>query len=262
MAVSESLPNKLCGKIQERLNDKDLASLLSISKINNLPRISNGNLVARRYGLIGKNKSYWEEFIRNGGSSHVERYQYFHEILGLTLRDISQNNNIALRRATSSHGDSDILQYLISLKFGSPNGPSEYKIEGLNFDDIKDYDNEAFIWTLRKGHLHIIKYLVSQGLSLDDIREYNSEGMRTAAEYGFIDILKYLVSLELTIDDLSIDYHAPLRKAIGKNYLKVVKYLVSLGSNIEHLGMRRVIIEEERSKGNIDMVNYLKYNVH
>lgn len=101
-----------------------------------------------------------------------------------------------------------------------------------------------------KGHLEVVKYLVSKGA---DVRWKSSRALQRAARMGHLNIVKYLVEVGSNIhadDDFAI------AEATKMGHLEVVKYLVEQGSNLSSYGNRAV--HNAIENGREDVLEYLK----
>jgi hypothetical protein len=88
--------------------------------------------------------------------------------------------------------------------------------------------NRALRWAAEKGHLDMIKYLVSQGA---DVTACNNMAIRWAARKGQLEVVQYLVSQGADVTAL---HHSAARRAAANGHPKVVQYLVSRGAILHH----------------------------
>ena len=97
---------------------------------------------------------------------------------------------------------------------------------------IKEYnyikDNKSLRKASEKGHLEVVKYLMSLPDKIDPSAE-NNFAIRWASLYGHLEVVKYLMSLpkEYGIDP-SVKDNEAIRWASLYGNLEVVKYLMSL----------------------------------
>jgi ankyrin repeat protein len=110
--------------------------------------------------------------------------------------------------------------------------------------DIHTYDEHAFLYACRNGHLDVVKFL----LTLEpyygriDIHIMDEEAFRWACYNGHLDIVKFLLTLEP--DHGRIDIHAcgewAFLLACQNGHLDVVKYLISLEPDHECIDIHTV----------------------
>ena len=107
--------------------------------------------------------------------------------------------------------------------------------ENLNLaNNIKKYkyekNNESFLLACDRGHLEVIKYLISlpEKYKIDPSAMINL-AIRRASLYGRLEVVKYLISLpeEYNIDP-SADNNYAIKWASYNGHLDVVNYLMSL----------------------------------
>ena len=96
--------------------------------------------------------------------------------------------------------------------------------------DIHADDDRAFRYSVSRGCLDVVKFLVSEGA---DIHVYDDGALRFAAENGHLDVVKFLVSEGA---DIHAREDATLRFAADNadnGHLDVVKFLL-YGTNLDH----------------------------
>lgn len=125
-----------------------------------------------------------------------------------------------------------------------------------NLPDIKSYE-AAFLSSAREGDLKKLKANakeVEKYLKGDKqkIHETNNRGLREAATKGHINIIKHLVTLG---SDLHWRFERTLKEAAISGYLDIVKYLVNKGADI-HIDCGLTILYAEHYKHS-DIVDYL-----
>ena len=116
--------------------------------------------------------------------------------------------------------------------------------------------NEALINACNKGHLDVVKYLLTSDELKEhaDIHAYNGSGFKRACEFGHLDVVKYL----LTSDELKehTDIHAEndygFKHAFWYGHLDVVKYLI-FDYNIEKTKEIVVFLKENKHKGSFNI---------
>ena len=109
--------------------------------------------------------------------------------------------------------------------------------------------NEVFIDSCEKGHLEIVKYLLTSPDLKEhaDIHAKNDYGFRWACEQGYLEVVKYL----LTGTDLKehANIHAQddlgFRWACEQGYLEVIKYLI-IDMNIDKKNYIETYLNENK----------------
>ncbi len=91
-------------------------------------------------------------------------------------------------------------------------------------------DNNALQKASEKGHLEVIKYLMSLDSKYHiDPRAGNNYAIKSASEKNHLEMVKYLMSLKSKYGiDPSVNDNYIIKMAKNKNYLELVEYLMSL----------------------------------
>lgn len=126
--------------------------------------------------------------------------------------------------------------------------------------NVNNYIDLIFAEAAKKGHLHILKYLIESGGKVD-IHFFGNYAFIQAARYNHLDVLKYLISLESTHG--SIDSKAlsdALENSVIEGDLSTVTYLVGLGDKNHTLNIDRIhnfVMEKAARYGHLDVLKYL-----
>src|SRR5437870_4621249 len=86
-----------------------------------------------------------------------------------------------------------------------------------NVTDIHAYNELAIIWTSRKGHLEIVKFLIEKGA---DIHSNNNYALRWASKKGHLEIVKFLIEKGA---DIHSNNNYALRWASNNGHFEIVK---------------------------------------
>ena len=124
-------------------------------------------------------------------------------------------------------------------------------IRGVEYfltDKGADID-DALRWSSQKGHLEVVKYLVSKGA---DIHADNDFALRFAGYNGYLEVVKYLVFKGANIH---ANNNAALRIASEAGHLEVVKYLTENGANIR--ADDDYALKWASRNGHLEVVKYL-----
>lgn len=89
---------------------------------------------------------------------------------------------------------------------------------------IVQNDNENICVACTRGHLNIVKYLVSKGL---DITTRYNICLTNACANGHLEVVKYLLT---QVNDLHLFADRAIIQACRNGHLNIVKFLMSLGS--------------------------------
>ena len=81
---------------------------------------------------------------------------------------------------------------LLSVNRSYRNLSSDDIVQPILLQYIRSQNNQALISSARKGHLEVVKYLVSCGLTVEDIRSENNQAVRWASHYGHLEVVEYL----------------------------------------------------------------------
>ena len=127
-------------------------------------------------------------------------------------------------------------------------------IENYNIDIHADVEY-AFRVTCEKGHLKIVKYLISldQNINIHAEDEY---AFKQACHNNYLDLVKYLISLNQNIDIHNDDEYA-FRIACANGQFELVKYLISLNQNINIHANDEQAFRYACYYGNLELVKYL-----
>jgi len=141
----------------------------------------------------------------------------------------------------TTYGHLDIVQYLL-------------KNSSINFKN-----QMALSIAVRMNNLDIVQYFLNIKYDQVDIHMHTDTLLRYAVEKGHLDIVKFLVSKGANIyaqDNRALHRASePLRIAAEKGYLEIVQYLVSVGANI-HAHNDRALISAAKH-GQLSVIQYL-----
>lgn len=125
-----------------------------------------------------------------------------------------EDDSLSLLSFAASKGQTQMIQLLID--------------EGMNINFSANNSTSAVYLAAKKNNLEALKLLAEHGADLNLQRDYAP--MHTAAYRGHLDVLKYLVSQD-TVDPMikaNYDSSLPLIQAVENNQTEAVKYLASL----------------------------------
>jgi len=115
--------------------------------------------------------------------------------------------------------------------------------------DPKAGDEYAIRWASRMGHLETVKYLVSIGCNPAYL---NNWAIITTSAHGSSEVVKYLVSIGC---DYKVHKNKPIRLAIGNGNLNVVRYLATLPDGLKYVD--EVVVQSAHFRNQIRMLVYL-----
>lgn len=125
---------------------------------------------------------------------------------------------------------------------------------------LKEYgsDSHQFILAVERGELEKVKSLTEKGIDVNATKNNLTPLMRTAFK-GHLDIVKYLISKGANVNAKSDKYgFTALMMTAGKGYLEVVKYLISKGADINDKDKNGTTALMYASKnGHLEVVKYL-----
>lgn len=210
-------------KILGELEDKDLVNICQVNK---------------RADEICKDQSFWLNRI----------------MLKFPYLSLDMLNKYKHDRSWSQYYIEDLRKINLAdvnntLIDSSKNARLDHVIIAINNGaNINTKHNLAIRYASSKGHLNIVKYLVS--LEKTDI--HLNDALKSASYAGNLDMIKYLISQGADVqtqDNYSVKY------ASKNGHLNVVKYLVSVGANIHVNNNEAVRLANENAR--FEVIDYL-----
>lgn len=104
-------------------------------------------------------------------------------------------------------------------------------------EKLDELNKNCLHYSIQKGHLSIVKYLVECGLSTEVSDINGNTPILYAAHFGFLDILKYLAENNAATEKRNADQNSIVHEATIGNHIESLKWIISnnIGFNIGSL---------------------------
>jgi ankyrin repeat protein len=128
---------------------------------------------------------------------------------------------------------------------------------GLTIEDIRNVDCGAVFWACANDQVDVIKLFIYHGLTINDIR--NGIGcFQEACQNGRDKVVEFLLSFGLTVDDIRSDDNTAICYAALHGRLEIIKMLIKHGLTLEDVRTEHnYALRHAANRGHIDVVKYL-----